>query len=84
MNLIYMRSLSDAGFFQLFESYAGVSLEAANVWQTSEAASFDDTINAGSLFLGFDTPIGPLYLAYGRTDTDQQSMYIYLGPRFIF
>ena len=84
MNLIYMRSLSDAGFFQLFESYAGVSLEAGNVWQTSEAASFDDTINAGSLFLGFDTPIGPLYLAYGRTDTDQQSMYIYLGPRFIF
>ena len=84
MNLIYMRSLSDVGFFQLFKSYAGASLEVGNAWQTSEAVSFDNTITAGSLFLGFDTPIGPLYLAYGRTDTNEQSVYIYLGPRFTF
>ena len=45
-------------------------------------ASLDNTIVAGSLFLGVDTPIGPLYLAYGRAETDDQSVYIYLGPRF--
>jgi NTE family protein len=84
VNLIYMRQLSADGFFTLFESFAGMSLETGNVWQTSDAVSADDTINAGSLFLGFDTPIGPLYLAYGRTDIDQQSLYFYLGPRFTF
>ena len=84
LKLVYMRSLQDVGFFQIFKSYAGVSLETGNVWQTSEAISLSDTITAGSLFLGFDTPIGPLYLAYGRTDTREQSVYIYLGPRFTF
>lgn len=84
INLIYMRRLTDVGFFQLFKTYAGATLEVGNVWQTSDAVSFDNTITAGSLFLGFDTPIGPLYLAYGRTDTHEQSLYIYLGPRFTF
>ena len=82
IELIYMRSLSEVGFFQLFKSYAGISLEMGNVWQTSADVSVDNTINAGSLFLGFDTPIGPLYLVYGRTDTNEQAAYIYLGPRF--
>lgn len=84
LNLVYMRRLSDEGFFNLFETYAGMSLETGNVWQSADAASADDTINAGSLFLGFDTPIGPLYLAYGRTDTEQQAVYVFLGPRFTF
>jgi NTE family protein len=39
---------------------------------------------SGSAFLGFDTPIGPLYVGYGRTDTDLESVYIYLDPRFTF
>jgi NTE family protein len=58
------------------------AVELGNVWQTSSDASLDSTIVAGSLFLGVDTPIGPLYLAYGRAETDDQSVYIYLGPRF--
>ena len=37
-----------------------------------------------ALLLGADTPIGPLYLAYGMADTGAKSFYIYLGPRFIF
>jgi NTE family protein len=69
---------------QLFKGYAGASLEMGNVWQRSEDISFDNTITAGSLFVGFDTPIGPLYLGYGRTDTQQDSLYIYLGPRISF
>jgi len=31
-----------------------------------------------------DTPIGPLYLAYGRAEAGNYSFYIYLGPRFTF
>jgi NTE family protein len=81
MELIYMRRLSNVQFFQ---TYAGVSLELGNVWQKKDDISFDNSILAGSLFLGFDTPIGPLYIAYGRTENDDQSVYIYLGPRFTF
>ena len=84
VQVIYMHNLNHAKFLSLFKSYAGVSLEVGNVWQTSEAVSFDNTIMAGSLFLGIDTPIAPLYLGYGITDTDERSAFIYLGPRFTF
>ena len=81
LRLIYMHRLVDVRFFK---TYAGASLETGNVWQRSEDVSLDNSITAGSVFLGFDTPIGPLYLGYGMTDTDRQSAYIYLGPRFTY
>jgi NTE family protein len=79
--LSYYRRIVD---IQLFRTYAGASIEAGNVWQQSKDVSSANTITAGSVFLGADTPIGPLYLAYGRADTGQYSFYIYLGPRFTF
>lgn len=79
--LAYMRRFYRVRFF---ESYVGASLELGNVWQDSEDIAFDDTIFAGSVFLGFDTPIGPIYLTYGRTDTGEQAIYTYIGPRFGF
>ena len=81
ITLTYYRRIND---IQLFRSYLGVSLEQGNVWQDSESVSFNNSITAGSVFLGVDTPIGPLYLAYGRTDTNFSSFYLYLGPRFTF
>ena len=44
----------------------------------------DNTIFAGSVFLGLNTPIGPVYLAYGRTEQEDQAIYLYIGPRFSF
>jgi len=79
--LIYMRRLSDVKFFK---AYLGTSLELGNVWQNSSDVSLDNTILGGSVFLGLDTPIGPLYVAYGRTEMDDQSFYIFLGPRITF
>jgi NTE family protein len=81
MSLVYMRRLSAA---RLFRSYVGVSAELGNVWQSSRDVSLGSAIAAGSLFLGFDTPIGPLYLAYGRDEHGRQSVYTYVGPRFTF
>lgn len=80
----YMRRLTKEGLFSLFRSYAGVTLETGNAWQSRDSISWDSTITAGSVFLGFDTPVGPLYVAYGRTDTKEQAFYVYLGPRFVF
>ncbi len=81
IDLTYMRRIVN---FQLFRTYLGASLERGNVWQNSSDASFGNTITAGSVFLGVDTPIGPLYLTYGHADTGDYSFYIYLGPRFTF
>ena len=79
--VIYTRRLSNARFVR---SYFGASVELGNVWQTSSDVAFDDAISAGSVFLGVDTPIGPLYIGYGRTEEDDQSFYVSLGPRLAF
>ncbi len=80
-NLVYMRRLVAA---QFLEAYLGASVELGNVWQDSSDVSFDNTIFAGSVFLGLNTPIGPIYLAYGRTELDDQAFYLSIGPRFTF
>jgi NTE family protein len=76
-SLIYMRRVVDV---KLAKTYVGGSLEAGNVWQDSNDISLNNLIYAGSAFVGVDTPIGPLYLGYGRSDTDEGSLYLYLGP----
>jgi NTE family protein len=76
--LAYMRQLRE----HRRRLVAGASVELGNVWQSSSDASLADTIAAGSVFLGVDTAIGPLYLAYGVAETGERSAYIYLGPRF--
>jgi NTE family protein len=77
-SVVFMRRIQKAQFLQ---SYIGASLELGGTWQSTSDVSYDSAIVAGSLFLGADTPIGPLYIAYGRTDRQNQSAYVYLGPR---
>ena len=74
--LIYMRRILEGRFLS---GYAGASLEAGNVWQ-KRSDIFENMIISASAFIGFDTPIGPLYFGYGRTDHGDSSIYINLGP----
>lgn len=78
MKVIYLRQISN---FQYFETYLGASVEHGGVWQESDDI-FDDNIWAGSVFLGMDTPIGPLYTGYGRTEGGNDSIYVFLGKLF--
>ena len=72
--------LSDGGSV---DTYVGGTLEAGGVWQ--DAISLDDTIIAGSVFLGTDTVIGSMYLAYGHAEGGHQGVYLFLGrPWFRF
>ena len=48
--------------------YIGASLEAGNVWNDLGDMSLDDLIVAASGFAGVDTPLGPIYLAYGYAE----------------
>ncbi len=59
--------------------YAGASLEAGNTWLARSDVAFSNLRTAGSLFLGLDTYLGPLYLAYGRASGGQSSWYVFLG-----
>ncbi len=59
--------------------YAGASFEAGNAWSDRRDVSFGNLIYAGSLFLGLDTYIGPLYFAYGRASTGDSTFYVLLG-----
>jgi len=59
--------------------YAGFTLEAGNVWQQHDDIGFDGMRTSGSLFVGADTPIGPVYLAYGLADGGENAFYFYLG-----
>lgn len=54
------------------------------MWQNTGDIGFSGNIQAGSAFIGADTPIGPLYLSYGRNDTGEGSIDLYLGPLFSF
>jgi NTE family protein len=63
-------------------AYLGVSLEAGNVWQHRGDASFGGTRKDASVFLGLDTPIGPVYLATGFEDGGGEAFYLFLGRTF--
>ena len=62
--------------------YLGLSLEAGNVWQTRGDASFGGTRKDASLFLGLDTPIGPVYLGTGFEEGGSGAFYLFLGRTF--
>jgi NTE family protein len=59
--------------------YAGFSLEVGKYGPPLVPGSFTGTLKSGSLFLGADTPIGPLYLGYGRAVDGNSSWYLFLG-----
>jgi len=80
--LIYLYRLDDASAAFTLPIYAGGSVEAGNVWQNRNAISFNSLDLAGSLFLGLDTPVGPLYLAGGLAEGGVKSMYMFLGRTF--
>ena len=59
--------------------YAGGSLEAGNTWSSRSDVSLKDVKKAASMFLGFDTVVGPLYVAWGHTFGGQSAFYLFLG-----
>jgi NTE family protein len=65
-------------------AYAGVSLEYGNVYEDRDDISLapDEALLAGSVFLGVDTVLGPVYLAYGHAEQGNDSVYLYLGRLF--
>jgi NTE family protein len=75
----YYRRIGDLA---LFPAFAGMSLEIGNVWDSREDISADDSIVGGSFWAGVDTPVGPVYVGYGRAEGGEDAFYISLGRVF--
>jgi NTE family protein len=58
---------------------AGLSAEYGNVFQSRSEIGPERGLVAGSAFLGVDTPLGPLCIAYGRAERDRGNFYLTLG-----
>jgi NTE family protein len=70
---------------KLVDTYVGGTLEAGNVWQDRGDIGLGSTVGAGSLFLGVDTVIGPVFLGYGHAEGANNAWYLLLGkPWFRF
>ena len=82
MRAVYYRRLTPRSYLPFdFPLYAGASLERGRAWNNDN--EFDSGyINAASIFIGFDTPLGPLNLSYGFNDDDQKALYLNLGQTF--
>lgn len=63
-------------------AYVGLSLELGNVWSRRSDISIGSAQRHGSLFLGFDTLLGPVYLGTGLSDGGETGFYLFLGRTF--
>ena len=59
--------------------YAGASLEAGRVGDPLIPGGPTGLQKSGSVFLAYDSPLGPLYLAYGQAAGGYKSVYLFLG-----
>jgi NTE family protein len=82
LRAVYYRRLTPRAYLPLdFPLYAGASLERGRAWNNDN--EFDSGyINAASVFIGFDTPLGPLNFSYGLNDANEQAVYLNLGQTF--
>jgi NTE family protein len=62
--------------------YAGISLEAGQVFLKDDSISWDGLRTGASFFLGARTVLGPVYLGYGYTDGGRDRIYFLIGQRF--
>lgn len=81
--LIYSYRLLDNNFGAIKSPlYVGASLERGNIWARSGAIELGDMLNAGSVYVGSDTFLGPVYLAYGQAQGGAESFYLFFGNTF--
>jgi NTE family protein len=80
---IYFRKIGSGGegFFE-FPAYIGASLELGNTYQQRGDISYGSAHKDGSLFVAFDTFLGPVYLGTGYDQSGNSAFYLFLGRTF--
>jgi NTE family protein len=62
--------------------YAGATLEAGNVYEEGTALTWDLMRQGASVYLGAETPIGPVFLGYGQADGGRDRFYLQIGQSY--
>ncbi len=75
----YYRRIGDLA---LFPAFAGMSIELGNAWQSRDDISASGSVFGGSFWAGVDTPVGPVYVGYGRAEGGEDAFYVSLGRVF--
>jgi NTE family protein len=80
---IYYRQIGVGGTgFLNVPVYVGASVEQGNVWSDRREISFGSSRTNGSIFLGLDTIMGPVYFATGFDEGGRSAYYLFLGRTF--
>jgi NTE family protein len=78
--LLYYRRIGEsAGGLIDAPVYLGASLETGNVWQDRSDMSLGSSQLHGSLFLGMDSYIGPMFFAAGLGEGGLSNFYLFFG-----
>ena len=77
--LVFYRRVGEPSGLLDTPLYLGVSAEAGNVWQNRSDMGIDSLLFNGSAFAGFDTFIGPVYIAAGFAENGQSNFYLFVG-----
>ncbi len=75
----YRYSLSRSG---LFPAYLGGTVELGNVWDRRSDISLDSALLHGSVYFGYRSPLGPLYMGVGVGEEGDGTFFIRLGDIF--
>jgi NTE family protein len=80
---IYFRKISRGGE-GLFEvpAYIGMSLELGNTWEHRGEINYGSAHKDASVFVAFDTFLGPVYLGSGYDQSGIAGYYLFLGRTF--
>ncbi|PJG59863.1 patatin-like phospholipase family protein [Aeromonas cavernicola] len=81
LRYIYRVADNDFGALRI-PLYLGGSLEQGGVWEKGEEISMATSYSAGSLYLGMESFIGPIFLAYGMAEGGEDMLYLQLGSTF--
>ncbi len=63
--------------------YAGASLEAGRIRQSVDPLTPDGTYYSGSLYIGADTVIGPMFLGFGQGAGSNRAVWLAIGRPWI-
>ena len=75
--VVYNYRVSQPGL--LDGAYFGVSLESGRIGAAVTGQNRASARTGAALYFAFDSPIGPVYIAYGHGNGSNQAVYFYVG-----
>jgi NTE family protein len=78
----YLYRLAVPATFFWSRVYLGAWGESGNIWNRKKDIDVENLKYAGTLALGLETKLGPIFLAYGQSGSDVRQFYISVGRTF--